>query len=171
MCWAPAPRAPAIPPSPGGGKPCSSPVPQPPHWKETGPQADILLLPSKAALGTRLRIPSTRALGCILRNCLPSKIKGILNIPGAHFSLALPCPRCSTTPLTGAGSWRQGEPPGVEPDLIAIKAMPSEEQQGRDFSWEPCKDHRHKITFIKMLPLFQLTLLTSCSAYNEITLD
>lgn len=66
----------------------------------------FLLLSSKAAHGTQPRIPSTRALGCILRNYFSSKIKGILNIPGAHFGLALPCPECGMTPLTRAGSWR-----------------------------------------------------------------
>ena len=120
-------------PSPQGGKPCSSPVPWPPRWKETGPRADILLLPSKAAIGTQPCIPSTRALGCILRNCLPSKMKGILNIPRVHFGVVLPRPRCSTTPLTGAGSWQRGEPPGAEPDLMAIKAMPAKSSRAGIF--------------------------------------
>lgn len=121
----PSPAAPCHSHHPGGRKSCLSPVPQPPRWKEAGPRADILLLPSKAALGTLLRIPSTRALGCILQNSLPSKIKGVLNIHGGHFGLILSGPRCSVTPLTEAGSWRQGEALGAEPHLIAIKAAPA----------------------------------------------
>lgn len=129
----PSPPHPCSSPHPGGRKPCLSPVPQPPRWKETGPRAAILLLPSKAAPGTLLHIPSTRALGCVLQNGLPSKIKGILNIPGGHFGLVLSCPRCSVTPLTEASSWRQGEPPGAETHLIAIKAAPAKSSRAGIF--------------------------------------